>query len=210
MSSGGFRPGELYGATFADLDLDGSIPLIKIIKALREKGESGRNEIGRTKTRDAVRTNPLHHLATRALRAWKSDGWARFVGRRPELADLVFPDERGAPRRPRDAQNLRRDLKVAGCPTKYGVEDITFKDATRHSFATWLGAAGIPDEIIGRLEGHSAKSVTRRHYIGDDLARLQEAIERIKLDLSTGQVVTLTLALATTHGGPKLASTFQE
>lgn len=51
----------------------------------------------------------------------------------------------------------------------------------------------MPDEIIGRLEGHAARSVTRRHYIGDDLAPLRDAIERIKLDLSTGQVVVLPL-----------------
>lgn len=78
----------------------------------------------------------------------------------------------------------------------HGVESITFKDATRHSCATWLGAVGVPDEIIGRLLGHSARSVTRRHYVGDDVAVLQEAIERIKLDLTTGEIVRLPLAAA--------------
>jgi hypothetical protein len=35
------------------------------------------------------------------------------------------------------------------------------KDVTRHSFAIWLGAAGVADEVIGRLLGHSARSLVR-------------------------------------------------
>jgi hypothetical protein len=76
------------------------------------------------------------------------------------------------------------------------VEDITYTDGTRHSFATWLGAAGVPDERIGRLLGHAARSVTRRHYVGDDIAKLQEAVEKIVLDVFAAQVLTLPLAMA--------------
>jgi len=120
----------------------------------------------------------------------------QLVGRHPQPSDLVFPGPDGGPQGPRDADRFRADLVAAGCPTKYGTEDITYKDGTRHSFATWLGAAGVPDELIGRLMGHSARSVTRRHYVGEDLAVLQAAIEKIVLDVSTGQVITLPLAVA--------------
>lgn len=116
------------------------------------------------------------------------------MGHHPQPTDPIFPNDDGETHRPRDADNVRDDLALAGCPTTYGTESMTFKDATRHSFATWLGAAGVPDEVIGRLEGHSARTVTRRHYIGDDLARLRDAIELNKLDLSTGEVVALPLA----------------
>lgn len=151
---------------------------------------------GKTKTPDALRKNPLHHLAVRMLRAWKAGGWVRLVGRHPKPTDLVFPSLEGKLQRPRDADRFRTDLAIAECATKYGTEDITYKDGTRHSFATWLGAAGVPDELIGRLLGHSARSVTRRHYVGDDLAVLQEAVEKIVLDVSTGQLLTLPLAVA--------------
>ncbi len=191
LTSGGFRSGELYGATWADVALDAPIPCIHITKSLAEKGPQGRNSIGRTKTKDGVRTNPIHHLAVEALRAWKAEGWARRVGRQPRPTDPVFPDETGAPRRPRDAANVRNDLEKAGCPTTYGTETLTFKDVTRHSFATWLGAASVADEVIGRLLGHAARTVTRRHYVGEDLATLRDAIERITLDLACGEVIAL-------------------
>jgi hypothetical protein len=57
----------------------------------------------------------------------------------------------GEHQRPHDAVNVRSDLEAAQLPTAYGTEALTFKDVTRHSFASWLGAAGVPDEIIGRL-----------------------------------------------------------
>jgi integrase len=204
MTSGGFRSGELYGATWGDVELDAAIPVIHVTKSLAEKGPRGRNTIGKTKTRDGVRSNPLHHLAVKALRAWRSAGWVQRVGRHPRPTDPIFPSSTppetpsadAGYQRPRDADNVRDDLAAAGCPTTYGVEQMTFKDATRHSCATWLGAAGVADEIIGRLLGHSARSVTRRHYVGDDLAVLQEAVERIKLDLRTGEIVRLPLAAA--------------
>ena len=180
--------------------------LLRIANALREKGtvkdESGR-KVGRTaegrpKTSYRVRTNPIHPLAGRVLRRWHAEGWKAHVGRAPVEADFVFPNEKGEPRRLRrlrDAEVFRNDLEAAGCPNKYEGEDLTFKDGVRHSFATWLAAEGVPDEIIGRLLGHSARSVTRSHYIDDadpkNLRPLLEAIEKIRLDVPTAEVVAL-------------------
>lgn len=202
MTSGGFRPGELYGLVWSDVHFDENIPRVSIRQAMKLRARvKGASKIGKTKTVDAVRDNPLHPLATRALRAWKAEGWARHVGRAPKPNDPVFPSSDGAHWRPRDATNLRDDLEVPKLPTKYrGVVEIDFKDATRHSFATWLAIAGVDDAIIGRLMGHAAKSVTRRHYIGDDLAPLLAAIKKIQLNLSTGKVVALPLALVVGGG----------
>jgi integrase len=197
MTSGGFRPGEAYALTWGDMELDAPIPCVSITKAVGKLRGTGPKEFesGKTKTPDAVRTNPLHHLALRLLRAWKAGGWTRLVGRHPKPTDLIFPSREGKLQRPRDADRFRADLEIAGCATKYGIEDLTYKDGTRHSFATWLGAAGVPDELIGRLLGHSARSVTRRHYVGDDLAVLQEAIEKIGLEVSADQVLAQPLAV---------------
>jgi hypothetical protein len=54
------------------------------------------------------------------------------------------------------------------------------------------------------LMGHAAKSVTRRSYVGDDLARLRDAVESITLDLTTGQVIALPLAAV--GGAPPTAA----
>lgn len=122
-------------------------------------------------------------------------GMEDHVGRAPVDADFVFPNESGSPHRPRDADLFRVDLAAAGCPTKYEGDELTFKDGVRHSFATWLAAEGVPDEIIGRLLGHSARSVTRSHYIDDadpkNLRPLLEAIEKIRLEVPTAEVVAL-------------------
>jgi integrase len=197
MTSGGFRPGEAYALTWNDVELDAPIPCVNITKAVGKLRGTGPKEFesGKTKTPDAVRTNPLHHLAMDLLREWKASGWVRLVGRPPKPTDLVFPSPEGKLQRPRDADRFRADLEIAGCATKYGTEDLTYKDGTRHSFATWLGAARVPDELIGRLLGHSARSVTRRHYVGDDLAVLQEAIEKIGLEVSADQVLAQPLAV---------------
>ncbi len=211
MTSGGFRPGELYGLVWSDIMLDEAIPRVRIRQAYKLKARSkGGSKIGKTKTPDAVRDNPLHPLAERALRAWKAEGWAKLIGRSPRVNDPVFPSPQGAHWRPRDAQNVRDDLDAAKLPTKYkGVIDIDFKDATRHTFATWAAVAGVEDSIIGRLMGHAAKSVARKHYIDDDLAPLLAAIRKIRLDLTTGKVVALPLALVANggaEGDPRLMS----
>ena len=131
MTSGGFRSGELYGLTWADIELDAPIPVVHVTKALVEKGEDGWATVGKTKTPDAVRDNPLHPLAARSLRAWKAGGWVQRVGRQAKPTDPVFPDEKGEARRPADSANLQADLVKAGVATKYGTVPITFKDANR-------------------------------------------------------------------------------
>jgi integrase len=202
MTSGGFRPGELFGLVWSDIHFDEAIPRVSVRQAMKLTARvKGASKIGKTKTPDAVRDNPLHPLAVRALRAWKAEGWMKYVGRNAKLNDPVFPNPNGVHWRPRDARNLHDDLEAAGLPTKYrGTIAIDFKDATRHSFATWLAIAGVDDAIIGRLMGHAAKSVTRKHYIGDDLTPLLSAIKKIVLNLSTGKVVALPLALVVGGG----------
>jgi integrase len=93
MTSGGFRPGEAYALTWGDMELDAPIPCVHITKAVGKLRGIGLKDLkaGKTKTPDAVRTNPLHHVAVRMLRAWKTGGWVRVVGRHPKPTDLVFP-----------------------------------------------------------------------------------------------------------------------
>jgi integrase len=202
MTSGGFRPGESYGLLWSDVHLDEKIPRVSVRQAYKLRARTkGGTKLGKTKTPDAVRDNPLHPLAVRALRAWKAEGWAKHVGRGPKPSDPVFPSPEGAHWRPRDAQSLREDLEGAKLPTKYrGTVDIDFQDATRHTFATWLAGAGVEEAIISRLMGHAAKSVARKHYIDDDLGPLLAAIKKIQIDLTMGKVVALSLAFVANGG----------
>jgi integrase len=196
----GMRDGEISALTFADLDLDAEIPTVDVNKSLAMKGEGGWASIGETKTEDANRKIPLHTLAVRSLRAWKAGGWVQLVGRHPKPADPVFPvlDALGKPQphRPKSSTLIRTDLEAAGLPTLYaGKHNIDFH-ATRRSFATWLNAADVPESRIKRLMGHAAEGVTEKHYNSVELSKLQEAIQTIKLDVSTGDVVELPMKVA--------------
>jgi integrase len=191
----GMRDGELAGLNWADVDLDAKPPRVEITKALALRGGEGFATLGDTKTEYAKRTLPLHALAVRSLRAWKSKGWAQFAGHKPRATDSVFPDEHGEPSRPRSAQLIRDDLETAKQPTKVGSADIDFH-ATRRSFLTWLTNAEVSSEIIDMLAGHAGKGVRARHYTARDLEVMAKAVTKIELDVTSGEVVSLPLAVA--------------
>jgi integrase len=186
----GMSEGELSGLRLDDVELDAGVPLVRVTKALTQKGARGWATLGRTKTENRVRTIPLHALATSTLRAWKSSGWARWVGRAPTADDALFPNEKGAAWRPDMAGMLRADLRSAGLPDAYEGHPYT-AHATRRSFATWLTEAGVAEGTIKRLMGHSGSGVTQQHYTAQTIATLHAAVASIRLDLSTGEVIAL-------------------
>jgi integrase len=190
----GMGEGELSALTFDDAPLDVDIPVAKVTKSLAQKGPDGWATIGPTKTPNRVRTLPLHHLAVRALRAWRATGWAQWVGRAPVSTDIIFPNDKGEPWRPPMAQMLRADLRAAGLPDTMEGHNLT-AHATRRSFATWLSEAGVDEASRDRLMGHAAASVAEKHYTATILAKLRDAVECIKLDLAMGQVIALPLRM---------------
>jgi integrase len=100
----------------------------------------------------------------------------------PEATEPIFPNADGKPRYWFDAADvLRADLASVDCATEQNGHAITAK-SLRRSFATWLGAAGVEESVIGRLMGHTAKTVTSRHYTAADLERLYRAVCSIRLD----------------------------
>lgn len=92
-----------------------------------------------------------------------------------------------------DARTIRQDLVLAECPTKYAGVDIDFH-ATRRSFATWLDANGVPEPTIKRILGHAPVGVTQRHYTAGDTKAMRRAVETIRMNLQTANVVSLPLA----------------
>ncbi len=186
----GMAEGELSGLKLDDVELDAPVPTVKITKALALEGDDGWSTLRAPKTDNRVRVLPLHPLAVRALRAWQASGWARWVGHAPAAHAPVFPNAAGEAWRPDSPSLLRADLRAAGLPDKYEGNPFT-AHATRRSFATWLTEAGVAESTIKRLMGHAGSGVTQQHYTAQTLTMLQAAVESIKLELSTGQLIAL-------------------
>jgi hypothetical protein len=108
-------------------------------------------------------------------------------GRARTDADALFPAVDGEAGRPRDANILRRDLDAANLPREFTAPDgtrlpYTFH-ATRRTFSRLLGDNGVPSEVVGMLDGHAAKSVTERHYMGRSLETMARAVATLTLTL---------------------------
>jgi integrase len=95
--------------------------------------------------------------------------------------DLVFPDEIGRPLvGARVNYVLKRLLKEAGLP-KFTPH------ALRHSTATYLLAAGVPDRVVMEILGHSSITMTTRyeHIMSTMLADVAERLSAIFPSMST-------------------------
>ncbi len=90
---------------------------------------------------------------------------------------------------------LRADLRNAGLPDTYEGHNLT-AHAMRRSFSTWLSEAGVDSHTRDRLMGHAATSTAEKHYTAIILTRLRDAVESIKIDLTTPRVIALPMRSA--------------
>jgi integrase len=183
----GLRDGEVSGLQWQDFD--DSAKVLRIERALATVGTNGWASESTTKNESSVRTLPLHRLAERALRTWRSTGWVHRVGRHPKPTDPIFPNAAGEAHRPNSAELLRKDLETAGLPSEFRAGVSFDFHATRRSFYTWLRNEGVAKDTVDMLMGHAGGSVGERHYGAKDLERMRKAVETITLDLSTGDVI---------------------
>jgi integrase len=174
----GLRDGEVSGLRWSDLALDEGVGHVR--QAVQLKGEKGWAKPGKTKTRDSVRTWPLHSAAVAALKEWREEGWADYVGRKPRATDYVFPNDEGGPTRPRSADFFRTDAEACGIDSQVEGHALTFH-ALRRSYATWLAETGAPKEARDRLLGHVPRSTGERHYTEQGMGELRGWVERIGL-----------------------------
>ncbi len=123
---GGLRPGEAANARWRDLDRAVE-PLWRLVlsssfstHALKEKA---------TKT-GAELNVPVHPVLQRALAAWWSEGWARFMKRAPTLEDLIVPRLEGGQRRVTTTLlQFHADLAALGLPKQRQYESrSTFRN----------------------------------------------------------------------------------
>jgi integrase len=194
----GLSDGEIAGLTWADVDLDASVPFVDINKAAQVRNDAGFGEIGETKTENRIRLVPLHPAAVAALRLWKKEGWELVYTRaKPQPSDFVFIGKRKgrSVRRP-EARLLRADLAKLELPTTVRGHRIEFRH-TRTSFASYMNAEGHDDALVGRLMGHSGRTVTRGSYIEADMRRLALAVASLPF---TWTATTATAGAATVPG----------
>jgi integrase len=183
----GLRDGELHGLRVSNVVLDGKYPMLRVREALALESDKGRNTLQGLKTKVSTRDMPLQTLAVEVLRWWLDVGWVRWVGRRPTPEDFLFPNDKGKPRRPRSAEQLRTALRRAGRPDTYEGHNITMH-ALRRSFSTALQSFPQVATVKHDLMGHSGKGADQRHYVAVSMRVKQEAVESIRLDVTLADI----------------------
>jgi integrase len=140
----GLRQGELFGLTWADVDLERGV--IRVTKALRD----GRRKA--PKTRQGTREIRLLQPAVEALKAQREH--SQLVQR-----EVFLNPER---QEPWHADKPVRKLWAAAC-TAAKVR-YRFPRQLRHTFASWMLSAGENPLWVSRVMGHTDPSLTLRVY----------------------------------------------
>jgi Phage integrase family len=181
------RDGELRGLQWQHIANSAPVPHLRVRQQLTlPRGDNGVT-VQTPKSKYSKRDIPLHPLALAWLEWWHAEGWGSYVGRKPEADDYVFPPPGGEMWRPRDAEILRDDLEAAKLSKDFvtldGVRMPFVFHHTRHTFSSWLGAAGVDGELVDRLLGQSPLSVRGRHYSAPNLEASARAVATIALAL---------------------------
>jgi integrase len=154
----GARTEEMRALRWDQVELEpraGVPPHIMVWRSVRRRGD--------TKTRKSRRTIALPQLCVEALRLQgvRQQQERAAAGQKWVEQGLVFTTKVGGPL---DANNVRRDFRVA----LKSVGGITPEEWTprelRHSFVSLLSDAGVPIEDISRLVGHAGTTVTELVY----------------------------------------------
>lgn len=153
----GLRRSEVLGLDWSNVDL--KTGAVTIAASRTKDGRGSTSSLNAPKTEASRRTveAEIIHLGTlSALRAlWLAQG-------RPE-AGLVICDAAGVPVQP-DAYSRRFVVlcKAAGVPV------LTRIHNTRHTLATALKEAGVPDNQAAALLGHDVQTYQRFYLVVDD------------------------------------------
>jgi integrase len=145
----GLRKGEILGLTWDDVDLDG-----KRINVRRQLQREGLEPL---KTEQSNRVIFLSDNLVRRLKVWKVRCPHGRLG-------LVFPTPGGASQHPTHFQKWWNEARL-----KAKLPDLRPHDL-RHTYATWLLAAGAPVHEVQARMGHAKPSITLDiygHLLGD-------------------------------------------
>ncbi len=150
MAGTGLRWSEATALTWADLDLDGPSPAVRVTKAWKRADGTGQTyELGPPKTARGVRTVTLPAHVADALRRIRDEA-------RPPRAQLVFRAAQGGQLRHQNwhPRVWLPAVALAGLEPPPRIHDL------RHSHVSWLIAAGVPLPVIQRRIGHESIKTT--------------------------------------------------
>jgi integrase len=153
----GLRRSEVLGLDWRNVDTKAGT--VRVVASRTKDGAGATTTIYGTKTENSRRTvaaDTIHPGTARALRAlWLAQG-------RP-AEGLVIRDAIGQPVQP-DAYSRRFVVlcKAAGVPV------LTRIHNTRHTLATALQEAGVPDHQAAALLGHDVQTYRRFYLVTDD------------------------------------------
>lgn len=153
----GLRRGELLALRWTDIDLN------KRTLTIRQ-----------AKTEAGVRVLPLSSEMVRCLyNHWEKLQEERNLSEWKEHG-FCFPTSKGTPTTPRNlVRNFKYFLKKAGLP------DVRFHDL-RHTCASIMYEAGIPEAVISKMLGHSRVSVTMDIYTHLRQQSMESAAEKME------------------------------
>lgn len=140
----------------------------------------GQSHLVRPKTASGHRIIPMVPWVHAALVAWKAQQTVSPHG-------LVWPDSRGLPKsKTADREEWYALVNAAGVAKegKDGERPYALYEA-RHTAATLLREAGVDDETIMAIMGHSTILSTKA-YLHTDSARALEALEKVAKKLQLG------------------------
>lgn len=157
LTLAGLRRSEVLGLDWANVDLDAGT--VKIAASRVKTGRGSATSLGEVKAANSLRTvhvEVIHPGTVHALRAlWLVQG-------RPAIG-LVICDAASAPVQP-DAFSRRFTVlcAAAGLPALRSVHNV------RHTLATALSTAGVPDHEAAALLGHDVATYRRFYLVTDD------------------------------------------
>jgi len=159
----GPREGELLGLQWADFDFEKETGTIqRSLQRIRREGEKkSRLELLQTKTEDSDRNIRVPKLVLERVLAHRTrqDDERKLAGNAWRETGMVFTAHKGTLFEPRN--RLREYYRLRD---RAQLPKIRFHDL-RHSAATILKMAGIPDEAIQKLLGYASVRTTQEIYI---------------------------------------------
>jgi integrase len=187
----GLRRGELRGLRVRDVDFDSAAISVEQAWDIKEGPIAPKSRAG---TRTVFLLEALRPFLEPLRDRWSNqDGL--FFGPSAERAFEPRAVDRKA-RRAIKAVNDKRQEEAAEVETQPAlVEWFGFHEA-RHSFSTWLDAAGVSETRADRYMGHSAPGVAGRyrHLLPGQISEDAKRVDEYLAGASIGKVVSLTAA----------------
>ncbi|HYN74632.1 MAG TPA: site-specific integrase [Candidatus Limnocylindria bacterium] len=160
LSLSGLRRGEVLGARWTDVTLEGPQPTIVVRRSRVQLGQVGGGvSEGEPKSARSRRSVPLAPYALTALRRTRSMQATHKLAAGPAYddGDFVCSDELGRPPRPETYSNVFHRIA-----DRAGLRRVRLHDL-RHTSVTLMLGAGVPVHVVASIHGHDPV-ITQRIY----------------------------------------------